>query len=184
LPSIQQALWQDRMLRLTYRSDFETQVQQIVAPYGLVAKASVWYLVCTHPAGDVRALQVSRVAEAVILDAAFARPPDFDLADFWKAWCAELEDSRFRYLVTIRVAPKLVPQLPFYFSHSISELLAQAPPPDAEGWITLTLPFESQPAARARILGFGRAAEVLAPEALRKSVIDFAQQITAFYQDK
>jgi predicted DNA-binding transcriptional regulator YafY len=184
LPAIQQALWQDRKLRLTYRADFGTQVQQVVAPYGLVAKASVWYLVYTHPSGDVRALQVSRVAEAVILDETFARPPGFDLAGFWKDWCAAFEDGRIRYLVTARMAPKLVPQLPYYFGDSIRDLLAQAPPADSEGWIVLTLPFESEAAARARILGFGRAAEVLEPVALRKSVIDFAQQITAFYQDK
>jgi predicted DNA-binding transcriptional regulator YafY len=184
LPSIQQALWQDRKLRLTHRADFGTQVLQIVAPYGLVAKASVWYLVYAHPAGDVRALQVSRVVEAVLLDEAFQRPPDFDLADFWKGWCAEFEEGRNRYMTTVRVAPKLITQLPYYFGEDIRDLLAQASPPDAEGWINLTLPFESLSAARARILGFGRAVEVLEPVALRKSVIDFAEQIAAFYHDK
>jgi predicted DNA-binding transcriptional regulator YafY len=34
---------------------------------------------------------------------------------------------------------------------------------------------------RGGILGFGRAAEVLEPEALRLSVIDFARQIVEFY---
>jgi predicted DNA-binding transcriptional regulator YafY len=184
LPAIQQALWQDHKLGLTYRADFGTQVHQIVAPYGLVAKASVWYLVYAHPAGDVRALQVSRVAEAVFLDEIFQRPPDFDLADFWKGWCTEFEEGRIRYMVTVRVAPKLVTQLPYYFGEDIRDLLAQAPPPDTEGWITLTLPFESITAARTRILGFGRAVEVLEPVALRKSVRDFAKQITAFYHDK
>jgi predicted DNA-binding transcriptional regulator YafY len=182
LPAIQQALWQDRKLRLTYRADFGTQVEQIVAPYGLVAKASVWYLVHTHPSGDVRALQVSRVIEAIILEETFARPPGFDLAGFWKDWCAEFEDSRIRYMVTVRVAPQLAQLLPYYFGDTIHALLAQVPPPDADGWITLTLPFESETAARARILGFGRATEVLEPEALRKSVIDFAEQISAFYK--
>ncbi len=182
LPAIQQALWQDHKLHLTYRADFGTQVHQVVAPYGLVAKSSVWYLVYTHPSGDVRALQVSRITEAAILEETFDRPPDFDLAAFWKEWCADFENSRIRYRVKLRAAPNLVQQLPFYFGDTIREILAQAPPPDAEGWIVLTLPFESEPAARARILGFGRAAEVLEPEALRKSVIDFAEQIVAFYR--
>jgi predicted DNA-binding transcriptional regulator YafY len=59
--------------------------------------------------------------------------------------------------------------------------MAQASPPDAEGWITLTLPFETAWAARERILGFGGAVEVLEPEPLRKSVIDYAMQIVTFY---
>lgn len=184
LPEIQQALWQDRKLRLLYRADLGTRVEQTVAPYGLVAKASVWYLIYTHPSGDLRALQVSRVAEAVILDETFERPPGFDLAGFWKDWCAKFEEGRNRYMATIRVAPEFVPLLPYYFSYNLHDPLIRASPPDAEGWITLTLPFESLPAARARILGFGRAVEVLEPEALRKSVIDFAEQISAFYKDK
>jgi len=181
LPTIQQALWQDRKLRLTYRADFDTRVQQIVAPYGLVAKANVWYLVYAHPSGEVRALRVSRVAEVVILEHTFERPAGFDLGKFWKGWCAEYEEGRIRYMVTARVAPDLVPQLPYYFGDRFQALIAQAAPPDAEGWITLTLPFESLEAARARMLGFGRAVEVLAPEALRKSMVDFAAQITDFY---
>jgi len=184
LLTIQQALWQDRKLHLTYRADFGTQVQQTIAPYGLVAKASVWYLVYAHPSGDIRALQVSRAAEAAILDETFERPAGFDLAAFWKDWCAEFEDNRARYMVTVRAAADLVSQLPHYFGNGIQALIAQAPAPDAEGWIILTLPFESLPAARARILGFGRAVEVLEPEALRKSVIDFASQITTFYSEK
>jgi predicted DNA-binding transcriptional regulator YafY len=181
LAAIQQAVWQDRKLRLTYRADFGTLVQQTLAPYGLVAKASVWYLVYAHPSGDVRALRVSRVAEAVILAESFQRPASFHLAEFWKAWCAEFEDNRLLYRVTARVSPELARQLPHYFGDEIHARIAQAQPPDGEGWITLSLPFESFSAARARILGFGRAIEVLQPEALRKSVIDFAAQIVDFY---
>jgi len=59
--------------------------------------------------------------------------------------------------------------------------IAQAEPPDDEGWITLTLPFERLEDARERILGFGRAVEVLEPVALRKSVLDFAAQVVALY---
>ena len=36
-------------------------------------------------------------------------------------------------------------------------------------------------AARERILGFGRAVEVLEPQPLRKSIVDFATQIVTFY---
>jgi predicted DNA-binding transcriptional regulator YafY len=40
------------------------------------------YLVYAHPNGDVRALQISRVTEAAILDETFERPAGFDLAAF------------------------------------------------------------------------------------------------------
>jgi predicted DNA-binding transcriptional regulator YafY len=54
--------------------------------------------------------------------------------------------------------------------------------PDVDGWVTLELPFESLIAARSRLLGLGRAVEVLDPESLRKSLIDFAKQIVGFYE--
>jgi hypothetical protein len=110
-------------------------------------------------------------------------PPtaDFELAAFWEHWCARQEESRPSYPVTARVSPNIIPFLPRYFGERIHTAIAQAGPPDAAGWITLTLPFETARAARERILGFGRAVEVLEPEPLRKNIIDYAAQIVAFY---
>lgn len=56
--------------------------------------------------------------------------------------------------------------------------------PDGDGWVTLDLPFESFIVARSRLLGLGSAVEVLEPETLRKSLIDFAEQIMGFYKKK
>ncbi|MBZ0307300.1 MAG: HTH domain-containing protein, partial [Anaerolineae bacterium] len=47
LRTIHQAVWHDQKLHLTVRLSFDTQVERVVAPYGLVAKTSVWYLVYT-----------------------------------------------------------------------------------------------------------------------------------------
>jgi predicted DNA-binding transcriptional regulator YafY len=183
LRTLQQAVWEDRKVRLTYRLQYGTQVEveRLVDPYGLVAKAGVWYLVYARD-GHVRVHRVSRVSDARITEEHFERPADFDLGAFWKAWCAEHEESRPYYPVTVRVAPALVPILPQYFGDRIRDAIAQAGPPDDEGWITLTLSFETLPAARERILGLGSAVEVLEPQALRRSVVDFATEIVAFYE--
>lgn len=53
--------------------------------------------------------------------------------------------------------------LPAYFGEGIRARVAQAGPPDSEGWITLVLRFGSLEEARERLLGFGRGVEVLAP---------------------
>jgi predicted DNA-binding transcriptional regulator YafY len=47
--------------------------------------------------------------------------------------------------------------------------------------VTLDLAFESLEAARSRLLSLGAAVEVLAPAALRDSLLDFATQIVALY---
>jgi predicted DNA-binding transcriptional regulator YafY len=183
LQTVQQAVWEDRKLRLTYRwqaGPHGGQFVQLVEPYGLVAKAGAWYLVYART-GQIHVLRVSHVLDARITDESFERPADFDLVAFWERWCAAREESRSAYPVTARVSPDLIPLLPLYFGDRVSEIVEQAGSPDDEGWITLTLPFETMWGARERILGLGRAVEVLEPEPLRQSVIDFATQIVSFY---
>ena len=180
LRTVQQAVWQDRMLRIKYRLDFGAQVEYAVAPYGLVAKTNVWYLVARRE-DHLRVYRVSKISEALIQDEVFERPGDFNLADFWTAWCADFEVSRPYYPVTARVAPELIPHLPGLFGESFRQVIAEAAAPDEKGWLTLVLPFETFEAARGRILALGRAIEVIEPEALRCSVVDFARQTMSRY---
>jgi len=179
LPVIQQALWSNRKLEMKYRLQFGAEVERVIAPLGLIAKTNIWYLAAQRDE-LLRVYRVSHVLEARLLEEVFERPPDFDLVAFWKVWATNYED-RPEYIVTARIAPHLAPELPRYFGEGIRLALAEAGTPDEHGWLTLCLPFESFEAARDRILGLGRAVEVLEPEALRLSVIDFAQQIVTFY---
>jgi predicted DNA-binding transcriptional regulator YafY len=179
LRTLHRAVWENRTLHLTYRLLFDAQVRWEVEPYGLVAQASTWHLVCRR-AGHMRVLRASRVADAC-LDKSFARSPGFDLAGFWREWCIEMEAQRAHYPATVRVAPQLLPWLRHHFGAQIGDEIAQGGAPDAEGWIPLTLPFESLEEARDRLLAFGGAVEVLAPRALRASVADYGAQIVARY---
>jgi predicted DNA-binding transcriptional regulator YafY len=180
LRTIQQALWQDRRLAITYRLPFEGQAGWLVEPYGLVAKGGTWHLVCARD-DHMRVYRVSRVLDAAVTPETFERPADFDLAAFWRAWCAQVEENRPYYPVTVRVAPDFLAWLPYYFGALIRDQVTAAGPPDEDGWIMLTLPFETLEDARARILGFGRAVEVLSPRALRNAVLDYATQIVSLY---
>lgn len=180
LRTIQLAIWQDRLLHLAYDLPFQTRVERLVEPYGLVAKASVWYLVCA--AGDrMRVHRVSQLADARLVEQRFERAPGFDLAAFWQSWCAEIEQNRPSFSATVRAAPRLLPLLARNFGDAFGPNLARGSSADAQGWITLTLPFETLEDARERILGFGGAMEVLGPRPLRDSVRDCAAQIMAVY---
>ena len=154
LKTIHQAVWEDRKLHLTVRA-FATQVEKLVDPYGLVAKAGVWYLVCAAY-GQIRVHRVSYLVDAQLADETFPRPADFDLAAYWQASCAEREQNRAAFVARVRVAPGFAPILPRYFGNSIRDKIANAGAPGAEGWITLELAFESFEAARERLLAFGR----------------------------
>lgn len=181
LRTIYRAVWEDRRLSISYHPFPGVVIEQTVDPYGLVAKAGVWYLVCARQ-GRLRAHRLSDLMTANLEYEIFKRPEGFDLANFWQTWCAHRQQSRGAYTVTVRVAPGLVPYLPMYFGERVREQVAGAGLPDAEGWIALELAFESLEAARDRLLGFGRAVEVLAPRALRESLKDYATQITQLYE--
>lgn len=181
LQTIQQAVWQDRLLRVTIQGAFDALSEQVIAPYGLVAKASVWYLV--YARGEkIRALRLASILAAQVLAEGFERPADFDLAVFWQAWCAEFERERQHYTVRVRVAPALAARLPRLLGGQAVEALNQPPAATQRAdWQEMTLTFENFETARTRILGFGGAIEVLEPPALRASVADFAEQVRQVY---
>jgi len=180
LPTVHRAVWEDRRLRIVYRLPFDTLDERIVDPYGLVAKANIWYLICGGES-PIRAQRVSKIVEAEILAETFERPADFDLAVFWESWRSSRENNRPDFPVTVRVSPELAPFLSPRFYQQVQGVTTPSQP-DAKGWITLTLHFDEFYAARMCILGWGKAVEVLEPYALRCSVLDFAEQIVAFYR--
>jgi predicted DNA-binding transcriptional regulator YafY len=173
---LQQGVWQNRRVILSYLLPFGVAVEaQAVDPYGLVAKAGAWFLVAAR-AGYPVVYRVSSLLEARLSDETFERRPDFDLAAFWRAWCLGYEQERESYPVLVRVSPRIRPLLRLYFGQ------VELPAPAAgDEWQTITLRFESLEAARGKLLAAGRAVEVLEPEALRCSLVDFAQQIVEFY---
>lgn len=180
---IYQAVRQDRKLVLKYRPMYLVELERLVDPYGLVAKVGVWYLVCA--ANDrLHVHRVSDLTDVCLLDETFNRPVGFDLASMWREWCAGREKSRVSYPVTLRVAPGFIRHLPFYLGDEVRENLAQAGPPDPQGWITMVFHFNSLESARERLLNFGRSVEVLAPIPLRKSLLDYAQQIVTLYSER
>lgn len=179
LKTLQEAVWQDRRVRLGYVHDTEV-TERIVEPLGLVAKASIWYLVALSE-GETRMFRVSRVMTAEPLEANFKRPEDFDLAAYWTESCARFEASWARYPVRLRVTPELLPFLPMILGDSVRPALEHAEPPDAAGWVAVALMFESLEIARSRVLALGTQVEVLAPVELRESVVAWATDIARSY---
>jgi predicted DNA-binding transcriptional regulator YafY len=53
--------------------------------------------------------------------------------------------------------------------------------PDAEGWVTVTLPIESIDHATAMLLRLGADAEILAPAGLRQAISETVTALAAIY---
>jgi predicted DNA-binding transcriptional regulator YafY len=172
LPIVQDAVSLDRKLALRYRrasrehADFpaDALVLKTVDPLGLVAKGATWYLVTKIPEG-FRTFRVSRIEEARMLDEKNERPPDFDLAAYWRSSTEELRKSWKRYEATLRLEPRAAASLRAW----------RNPPPvpgdDGSGeWVTMRVQFEDEDQACFIVLGFGPRALVVEPASLRERV--------------
>ncbi len=181
LLTLQQAVWEDRQMRISYHSHLGIDVSEVqVAPYGLVSKAGAWFLVAARE-GGMRVFPIIELVDVQETGQTFQRRPDFNLALFWQNNCLQSEQARRSYLARVRVSPEMVSYLPWFFGHSVREWMERAEPPDERGWRTLTMPFKSLEDARGRLLSLGCGVEVLEPEALRCSLGDYAQQIVKLY---
>jgi len=179
LPVLQEAVWQERRLRMVYQRGDESVVERVVDPLGLVAKGSVWYLVAGVD-GEARSYRVSRVREATLLEESCARPDGFDLASYWERSTQEFTAALPRYLATLRVEAALVGRL--RQGERYTQLEAEEPP-DAEGWAQVEMRFEEEHNAVEFILGFGDRIEVVAPDELRAQVIQQAAAVIALYTE-
>jgi len=186
LPLLQEAVWQERKLVLSYRRRDESVRDYLVDPLGLVAKAAIWYLIGMVEQA-YRVFRVSRIQSGSMTDQHSHRPPSFDLVVFWDQWSDQWKKqaaSHLRpYLVLVRVAPTMVPHLVRRYGDEIEEQIEQATPPDGVGWIELTFTFETEEEACSHILSFGSLAEVLQPHDLRKKIAQITTTLLTFYSE-
>ncbi len=183
LPLLQTAVWQNKRVRMTYRRGDGQWVKRLLDPYGLVAKASVWYVVGAIYGGMTQVYRVSRIMEAALTGSQFARPDGFDLAAFWQQWRNRFEAQQNSLLVTLRVAPDSGPLLARLFGEGIvSSLLASQDSPKDVGHSLISLTFDSVETACRQLLGLGTAVEVIAPQTLRQMLYKQAQLALNQYQ--
>lgn len=175
LATIADAVWEQRRVRMTYRRWGNQTVEREVDPFGLVLKAGTWYFV-----GSGRTYRVSRVLTLETTEDTFDRPPDFDLARYWENWSEEFEARMYGERVTVRMTRAGLDKTQYllrgYQARVIREL---DPEPGAE----FGFPTESLRHALADLLKFGADVEVLAPNELRRELIDTIEAMHDVYND-
>jgi predicted DNA-binding transcriptional regulator YafY len=178
---LNQAIWQDKLIRLVFRGRFDTLLNVELAPIGLVAKMNSWYLV-GNDHGHMRVIKVIDILQVETTDQTCERDVDFDLAGFWKGWCKATQERHSVLEVQIKVKDNLLRSLPYYLGEGVKFKLCDADPCNEQEWRNVTIWFDNMFQAREKLLSMGGAAEVLEPEALKLSVIDYANQIIGLYQ--
>ncbi|OIK03420.1 helix-turn-helix transcriptional regulator [Streptomyces monashensis] len=183
LPVVAEAVWADRRVHALYRRG-ENTVERHLDPYGLVLKAGVWYL-CARIAdgtGAFRTYRLDRFDAVEALDEGFERDSGFDLPGYWAGQAERFARSILRAEVVVRLSPEGVRRLRYAVDPAAArEALGGGGEPDGEGWVTVTVPVESEEVAYAQLTALGAEAEVVAPAPLRERFAADAARLAARY---
>ncbi len=177
LPLLQEAIWQERKVKIVYELSSGPVVTPELDPLGLVAKGNTWYLVAVYK-GNNAVYRVSRIFNACLLDESCQRPKNFNLAAFWADSSAQFFANLPRYPVEVLARPEIVETLHCWRRAGNVESVS---PPEADGRQRVTLIFETEEEACAQCLRFGPQLEVLTPYHLRQQVIEQARATVAQY---
>ncbi|MET8582663.1 YafY family protein [Streptomyces collinus] len=180
LQVLQDAVFADRRLRVSYRHSGQREPRTYtVDPYGLVAKAGVWYLVADRRAAP-RLFRADRVRSARLLDEPVRRRSGVELADVWEVLRRQVEERPEGAIdVTVRVRRERLDM----FQRMVGALLTELPEDDGDGdWVTVRLSYPALRAVR-QLLGFSDQVEVLDPPEARAELLRAVGSVTALYQE-
>lgn len=170
LRALYDAVQTDRQVHIRYRLWGHVLIERVVDPYGLIFKAGVWYVI-VGSGGNLHHYRLGDLDDVQVSVSRFNRPSDFDLDAHWQTICAEVEQPPPAFEVVLRASPTLLRiwTQPYTLVRN-------------EGESTIiSLALESFETALKLVLSLGGAVEVLAPEALRLTVQDYAAQILRRY---
>ncbi|MFG2874427.1 helix-turn-helix transcriptional regulator [Streptomyces sp. NPDC048337] len=182
LARIAQAVWDQRVLHTHYRR-WRGEVHRTLHPLGLVLKGGIWYLVA-RTEGTPRTYRVSRFLAVDVAEDGFERPADFELAAYWRESTDRLDAALHQQTAELRLSPRGQRLLPMRFGAAGARALAEADPADADGWVRLRLPVESEAVAVGDLLRLGTDAEVLGPPELRAALAETVASLAERYRSR
>ncbi|MFF8729602.1 helix-turn-helix transcriptional regulator [Streptomyces sp. NPDC015171] len=180
LAVLQDAVFADRRLKLRYRHSGEREPRTYtVDPYGLVAKAGVWYLVADRR-GRPRLFRADRVRSARVLEEPVRRRARVELADAWEVVRREVEEREDGVQVTVRVRREA---LDMFQRMAAAQLTALPEDDGASEWVVARLSYPVLRAVR-QLLAFSDRVEILDPPEAREELVAGARAVLDRYQGR
>lgn len=179
LQDLYRAVWEDRVVKIEVAYAFGYRTVYLVEAYGLVSQGRHWVFICRF-GGNFKAFFTTDIHALDVTDERYQRDTDFDLGAFWRDWSSKSSVIAQIYPVELLVSGWGLAYLQKGPVNVNLETISEA---DPDGWHHVALQFFGFDEARRTILGMGGAARVLAPDALRHAVQDYAEQVLKHYQD-
>jgi len=176
---LQKAVYEDRLIETTYQNFDGDVTQRVLAPYSLICKSSLWYLLAERE-DELRTYRVSRFQSLRLLDQSFSRRPDFDLPVYWQAHTRSFDETLTEYRCTLRIHPERMAFVQWLMPGRWQQIAGQ----DDQGWLTISLSFDSDLLAKMLVFGLAGFVEVLAPPELEQAVLAQARDLLKSYPSK
>lgn len=163
-----QSLWR--------KAAYETRLD----PYGIVYfDADLFVVGQSHRAAAIRVFKISRIGQAELTDARFDRPPDFNLADYFRSSFGIVQDDGEPIEVEVHFdgpAAALVEERMWHESQKLDWLPAQETlfdsASDGPGPLRAVFRLSNLVEFKRWLKGFGETAEVVRPAWLRTTLRD------------
>jgi predicted DNA-binding transcriptional regulator YafY len=169
---IQKAVYEDRLIEVEYENFDGKITQRLLAPYSLVCKSSVWYLLAERDK-ELRTYRVTRIRSVRLLDKSFSRHPDFDLPTYWRAQAQSFENLLSEYSCVLRIHPERISFIKWLMPGRW-ELIKDA---NDKGWMTISLTMDSDLLAKMLVFGLAGFVEVVEPTELKDAVVAKAHDV-------
>ncbi|MBD7965912.1 helix-turn-helix transcriptional regulator [Fictibacillus norfolkensis] len=175
---LQQAIWEERKIKITYEKANKETSERTVEPLGLVAKGRTWYLIAVS-IEDMKNFRVSRIKSVELLNEAFIRPANFNLADYWTESKHQFVQNLPVFEVDVEASPSIIQRLSF--SGRFAQVVSTGSP-NENGWIPVKLTFDTKQEAAAYIIGFGDQMKIVSPHSLIESVKEIGECALSLYR--
>lgn len=170
LEELSRAVHSDLAVDMEITRMFDTRIVRRVHPLGLVSHSGRWHLVWTEADERTRVDPLRSIASVNPTETHFDRPDSFDLETFWNGYVANMSSTRRTLVALLSATDDVIALLKREFGDDLRDVGRH-----------VEVRFDSINQARASLLPWGGAVEVVGPEALRRTMIDYAEQALSRY---
>jgi predicted DNA-binding transcriptional regulator YafY len=169
---LHKAIANKRNVNITYHSLFEGKdIQARLSPYHLFYNNRAWYVLGhSNIHKSIRTFKLGRIKELEIADKCYVADNDFDLQEYLgRAW-SMIPEGRI-YNIKLQFMPKVAQNVSEVLWHSTQKTTF-----NSDGSATVEFRVDGLGEISWWILGYGDQVRVLAPEVLRKRVVEAAKK--------
>ncbi len=172
LDIVQDAVYNNRIIEIDYQRHDGSYLTRTVQAYGLVAKASVWYLIATHDE-QFRSYRISRVKRVNVSQETFVRDDKFNLADYWQESTRSFLENIPYFVFKLEIHPDSK-NMATWYSPGFSDAQGMT----VDGWSIRQYYVDSLELAAMFVVGLGNQVRIIEPEELKVAVAEKIKTLT------